>query len=61
MEQVVYFIMEPGSIVDVVVSDTILLELDVVTEMTVDQFWDSSELPKLLAIMLGISGWSRQI
>ena len=55
MEQVVYFIMNAGDIVDVKISDTIILELEVVTEMTVDQFWDSSELPKLLAVMLGIS------
>ena len=54
MEQVVYFNMEPGTYVDVQISDTILLELDVVMEMTVDEFWDHSELPRLLAVMLGI-------
>jgi len=55
MEQVVYFIMEPGSIIDLQVSDTVLLELEVVTEMTINEFWDSSQLPRLLAVMLGIS------
>ncbi|CAG5089689.1 Oidioi.mRNA.OKI2018_I69.PAR.g12308.t1.cds [Oikopleura dioica] len=54
MEQVVYFNMEPGTYVDVKISDTILLELDVVMELTIDEFWDHTELPRLLAVMLGI-------
>jgi len=54
MEQVVYFNMEPGTYIDVKISNTILLELDVVMEMTIDEFWDHSELPRLLAVMLGI-------
>ena len=36
------------------VSDTLVLELDVVTEMTIDEFWDSDQLPTLLAVMLNI-------
>ena len=31
-----------------------VLELEVVTEMTIDEFWDSDQLPTLLAVMLNI-------
>jgi len=55
MEQVVYFNIDAGHYIDIKSSNTLLLELEVVTEMTIDQFWDSDDLANLLAVMLGIS------
>ena len=54
MEQVVYFNIDAGSYVDIKSANTIVLELDVVTELTVDDFWDDDGLAEKLAVMLGI-------
>ena len=54
MEQVVYFNIDAGSYVDIKSANTIVLELDVVTELTVNDFWDDTGLAEKLAVMLGI-------
>jgi hypothetical protein len=54
LEQVVYFNIDANSYVDVKIANTVLLELEIVTEFTIDEFWDSTDLPRLLAVMLNI-------
>ena len=54
LEQVVYFNIPANSYIDVKIAKTVLLELEVVTEFTIDEFWDSTDLPRLLAVMLNI-------
>lgn len=53
-DQMLYFILGGGDQLQVKIANSIILTLDVVTDMTIQEFYDSKDLAYLLAAMLGL-------
>jgi len=54
-EQAMHMVFETGHIYSLEVKSTLILELDVMTELTEDQFYDNGNIAKNIAALLGIS------
>ena len=54
-EQAVHMILETGHIYSLEVKSTLILELEFMTELTIDQFYDNGDIAKNIAALLGIS------
>ena len=53
--QSIHLIMKTGSIYSLTVKATVVLELEVMTELTEDEFYDNGNIAKNIAALLGIS------
>ncbi|CAG5091675.1 Oidioi.mRNA.OKI2018_I69.PAR.g13192.t1.cds [Oikopleura dioica] len=53
-DQILYFTLGGGDRLRVKIANTIILELDMVTELTIEEFYSSPDLPYLLAALLGL-------
>ena len=53
-DQILSFIVGGGDMLQVRIANSLILTLDIVTEMTIEEFYASSNLPYLLASMLGL-------
>ena len=49
-----HFVMHGGDVMDVNTATSLILNLDVVTEINVDEFYDSNSFPEYLANLLGV-------
>merc|ERR1719223_1907442 len=54
-EQAIHMILETGHIYSLQVKSTLILELDVMTELTNDEFYDNGNIAVNIAALLGIS------
>ncbi|CBY18098.1 unnamed protein product [Oikopleura dioica] len=53
-DQILYFTIGGGDMLRVKIANTIILELDMMTELTIEEFYSSPDLPYLLAALLGL-------
>ena len=53
-DQMLHFVVGGGDMLQVRIAKTLILTLDVVVELTIEEFWESNNLPYLLASMLGL-------
>ena len=53
-EQVLHVIVQGGQMLHLKIAQTLVLELDVMTELTEDEFYDNGNLARNLAALLGI-------
>jgi len=53
-DQILYFVLGGGDQLQVRIAQSIILTLDVVTELTAEEFYASENLPYLLAALLGL-------
>ena len=53
--QSIHLILKTGSIYSLTVKATVVLELEVMTELTEDEFYDNGNIAKNIAALLGIS------
>ena len=54
-EQSIHLIMQTGHIYSLTIKSTVILELEVMTELTEDEFYDNGNIAENIAALLGIN------